>query len=65
MEAGLHCQEGLYTQCDGSVMDGRDWLGRFVRGAYLEEPTILQIVAGLNTYDQSSIGSSCGEPMLG
>ena len=49
LEVGLHCQEGLYTQCDGSVTGGRDWLGRFVRGAYLEEPTILQMGAGLNT----------------
>ena len=44
---------------------GRDWLGRFVRGAYFEEPRSLQIGEGLKTKDQSSMGSCGGDPMLG
>lgn len=41
--------EGLYTQFGGSVTGLMLWLGRFVSGAYLLDPTILHIVGGLNT----------------
>jgi hypothetical protein len=46
-ECWIH--DGLYTQYDGRVTTGMLWLGRFVRGAYLLEPTILQMTGGLNT----------------
>lgn len=34
-------------------MGGKFWLGKFVRGAYFDDPTNFHVVGGRNTYDQS------------
>lgn len=44
---------GRYTACGGSATPASSWLGRLASGAYLEDPTYLHTVGGLNTYDQS------------
>lgn len=49
----LRCQRGRYTACDGSVTAPAHCDGSDVSGAYLDEPTYLHTVGGLNTYDQS------------
>lgn len=38
---------------EGNINGAKFWLGRFVSGAYFDEPTIFAIVGGLYTYDQS------------
>lgn len=50
---GGYNHDGLYEQFPGIDTGGKCWLGRSFKGAYLEEPTNLNIVGGRNTKDQS------------
>lgn len=45
--------DGLYTHCVGKVNAGKLALGKFVSGAYFDDPTIRNVAGGRNTYDQS------------